>query len=216
MTNELTNYSSDNFALAAASANNNIVGERLRFSKGLYLIGKGDADRLPIGTQLNACDMQVAWTKFVDGRVVDQRVGYPVAQRDDLGDHDPQYWDAGFDGKPADPWALQNYLYLVDPEDGREFTFVTSSWGGRAEVGRLARQIYVKRQFVPGAVPIIRLEVGQRRSPKYGNVPAPRFEIVAWEGNDNNNNNNNNNNNTTNNGGDTRSLGRDLDDEIPF
>ena len=184
MTNALTKTgSTDNFAIAASSSQSSAIsGERLRFSKGQYLIGRGDAERLDIGTELQAIDIQAAWVKFLDGKVVDQRVGFPMAERDELGDTDEDEWPMGFDGTPADPWSNQRYLYLIDPESGAEYTFITSSWGGRAAVETLARQVYVKRGSLPGAVATVRLDVGYKRSQRYGNVPAPKFEVVGWNG----------------------------------
>lgn len=143
MSNQLANITpSDNFAaLAEASQASVIVGERLRFSKGLYLIGRGDGVQLPIGTELLAIGIRAAWVKFGDGKIVDQRVGFPMCERDELGDLDQDKWPLGRDGSPADPWNNQRYLYLVDPGSGTEYTFVTSSWGGRAAVEALARQV---------------------------------------------------------------------------
>jgi hypothetical protein len=204
--NEVTKLSTDNFAAAANAASQTmIVGQRLRFSKGLYLIGRGDAAQLSAGTKLQAIDVQAAWVKFADGQVVDQRVGYPMPDRDELDDLDEGDWPIGFDGKPNDPWSNQRYLYLVDPVTGSDYTFVTSSWGGRAAVEQLARQVFIKRSSAPGAIAIVQLNTGHKRSRTYGNVPCPRFDIVGWVGE----------------GEPQRTparpaLTRELDDEIPF
>lgn len=172
----------DNFALAAASGTSAVTGEKIRFSKGLYLLGRGDGERLPVGRTLQAIDVVAAWTKFVDGRIVDQRAGFPLCSREDLGDLDEDLWPRGIDGKPDDPWVNQRYLYLLDPDAGEDFTFVTSSWGGRGAVEALVRSVSIKRTSVPGAIPVVRLDVGYRRSAKFGNVPAPKFCIVGWVG----------------------------------
>jgi len=126
-----------------------------------------------------------------------------MCEREELGDNDPSEWPYRF-GKPADPWSNQRYLYLIDPENGADYTFITSSWGGRDAVTKLARQIAMKRAGVPGAVATVRLEVGFKRSPEYGQVPAPKFEVVGWSG-----------------GGSSapapaRSVRDELDDDIPF
>jgi hypothetical protein len=191
---------SDNFALAAGGSQSSaIVGERLRFVKGQYLVGKGDYNPLPEGTELQAVDIAAAWVKFVDDKPVDTRIGFPMAERDELGDNDPEEWPFRY-GAPADPWSNQRYLYLIDPKTGADYTFVTSSWGGRDAVTKLARQIAVKRAAVPGAVATVRLEVGFKRSQQYGQVPAPRFEVVGWSGGN----------------APVRTVAADLDDEIPF
>lgn len=200
MANEITTTrATDNFALAASSAQGSqITGERLRFSKGQYLIGRGDFNELPEGTELQVIDVAAAWVKFENDKVVDQRVGFPMCARDELGDTDERLWPMKY-GQPSDPWSNQRYLYLIDAESGAEYTFVTSSWGGRAAVETLVRQVYIKRAQMPGAVATVRLTVGYRRSPQYGNVPAPKFDVVGWSG-----------------GEPARPGAVELDDEIPF
>jgi hypothetical protein len=194
-----TKTQSDNFALAAAHAHSStIVGERLRFSKGRFLIGRGDGEPLPAGATFEVHDVQAAWVKFIDGRIVDQRVGYPMPARDELDDIDEAAWPIGPDGKPQDPWSNQRYLYLIDPESGRELTFVTSSVYGRAAVETLASQIAIKRRSAPGAIAVVRPEAGYKPSRSYGAIPAPKFPIVVWSGME-----------------EPASNG-DLDDEIPF
>jgi hypothetical protein len=172
----------DNFATAAAASSSTIVGERLRFNKGRYLIGKGDANPLPARTELQVLDVQTAWIKFVAGKVADQRIGWPIADREELDDYDEENWPFGPDGQRADPWVLQRMLYMVDPDNGAEYTFVTSSWGGRTSVDRLSHQIATKRRGAPGALPTVRLETRFQHSPKFGAVPAPSFVVVGWRG----------------------------------
>jgi hypothetical protein len=203
MANEITTIrGNDNFAMAAEAAQGSqIVGERLRFSKGRYLIGRGDFNALAENTELQALDIQAAWVKFSpEGKVVDQRVGFPMAGRDELGDTDEDEWPLKY-GEPADPWSNQRYLYLIDLESGAEYTFITSSWGGRAAVEALARQVHVKRSQMPGAIATVRLTVGYRRSQQYGDVPAPKFDVVGWSGGT---------------GEAARPGAVELDDEIPF
>jgi hypothetical protein len=79
MTNDVTTYNATNsFTIAAAaSPQRALVGERLRFSKGRYLIGAGDTAELAAGTVLDCLDTTILWIKFIDGKVVDQRIGYP-------------------------------------------------------------------------------------------------------------------------------------------
>jgi hypothetical protein len=181
MTNDLTRGPTDNFTTAAEAATSLILGERVRFSKGPYYIGRGDSEQLPAGTQLHAIDIQAAWIKFVGGNMVDRHIGYPMYQREELDDIEEQYWPLG---KPKDPWSNQRYLYLIDPETGAEYTFITSNWGGRAAVESLARKVYVRRAFAPGAIAIVQLNVGSKKSPRYGVVPAPLFKIVGWASGD--------------------------------
>lgn len=216
MANELTPIrGGDNFSLAAeASTGSAITGERLRFSKGLYLIGRGDSAQLSAGTKLRVLDVAAGWVKFFDGKVVDQRMGYPLCERGDLDDNDPEDWPSGYDGSPSDPWSNQRYLYLVDPVSGAEFTFITSSWGGRAAVEALARQVHIKRGAAPGAVALVQLDTAYKKSAKYGNIPSPKFVVVGWTDGDGRPIAENANSNFRVISG--RSAGEELDDEIPF
>jgi len=99
MSNELTTRPTDNFAAAAEASQSAIVGERVRFSKGLYLVGRGDGERLPTNIEFEVRDVQAAWVKFIGGKVVDQRIGFPMCEREDLDDYDEEYWPGGFDGE---------------------------------------------------------------------------------------------------------------------
>jgi hypothetical protein len=184
MTNGLTTIAPamDNFALSAASSTSLIVGERLRFVKVGFFIGKGNSEQLPFGTELEARDMNCAWTKFEAGRVAEQYIGWPMLPREELGDLDESQWPLNVDGEPVDPWSNQKFLCLVSCDNGRDFTFITASWGGRAAVETLARQIANVRAGHPGAIAIVKLEIGAKTSPKYGAVPAPKFTIVRWVG----------------------------------
>src|ERR1700746_1714820 len=127
--NELTHPNSTNkYALIAAeSATANLIGQRLRYEKGAYYAGKGYADELPLGTRLQVVDIAAAWVKWVNDGIVDTHTQLPLPHRENLDDHHPA-------GTQDDPWRCCRYVYLVHPDDGREFTFVTQSWGGRSAV----------------------------------------------------------------------------------
>jgi hypothetical protein len=191
----------DNFSLLAASASN-IQGLRLKFRKGEYVIGK-DEGTLPPGTRLEALDVQEGWTHFVDGAVVEQimhEAGVAFPLREDLSDPDESMWPAGPGGKPADPWVLNAYLYLVEVDTRRDFTFLGSSVGSRKAVMGLARQVHNARRASPGAVPVVELATTHWVSRQYGKIASPDFRVVGWIG--------------------TASApalpGESLDDEIPF
>jgi hypothetical protein len=64
----------------------------IKFKKGKFFVGK---EEIPLGREFVAyCrDWQQGWVKFVDGEVVDRRIGrvadgFRVPDRDELGDHD--------------------------------------------------------------------------------------------------------------------------------
>ena len=184
MANDLTTYG-DGFSEAANEATGQIVGERVRFSKGLFLIGKGDTQRLPENLRLEAHGTTAAWIKFLGNKVVDQRNGFPLPPREVLGDLDERSWERDQEGKPKDPWTCQQYLYLLNRSSGEEFTFITSSWGGRKAITKVSRQIGIKRMAVGRPViAVIKLLPDFNKTEKYGLVPAPKLEIVGWVGPD--------------------------------
>jgi hypothetical protein len=175
--NELAQPNSVNkFSLIAAeSASGNLIGARMRFEKGAYYVSKGYAEELPLGTRLLVIDIAAAWVKWVGDRIVATHTGLPLPHRDDLDDIE-------LAGSEDDPWKCCRYMYLTH-DDGREYTFTTSSWGGRSAVDRLSGQIGQKQQQTRSLVmPMIELASGVMQSPRFGQVPAPRFPIVAWPG----------------------------------
>ena len=135
-TNALMTTQTDGFALLAQAGGFSLPGERLKFRKDRYVIGK-DGDELPLGTKLEAVDTREGWVKFVDSKLVEhveRTPGERFPEREELDDYDEQDWPTGLDGKPADPWSLNLYLYLIEPASGRDFTFITSSVGGHKAV----------------------------------------------------------------------------------
>jgi hypothetical protein len=180
--NELTNQPIDNFTAAAGGTVSAIVGERLRFTKGRYLVGKGDLDVLDPATTFHVLDVQAGWVKFVGGQPVDQKIGLPMVERWELDDNDPNEWPLGFDSQPQDPWSNQRYIYLLDPKTATDYTFITSSWGGRKAWEQLCRQVANMRAGHPGAIAVIKPEIGYNQSQRYGQIPSPKFTIVGWAG----------------------------------
>jgi hypothetical protein len=173
----------DNFATAASASNSVITGEILKFSKGRWLVGKGDANSMPDGTELQVLDVGVTWVKFLgEGQKPEYRSGWPIVPRKELGDNDQSLWEIDDKGEPVDPWKLQSLVYLVNPSDGSEYTFATSTVFGRKAYDRLTHQVATRRRGAPGAVPIVRLGTAYEQSRQWGSVPAPLFRVVGWRG----------------------------------
>ncbi len=154
----------------------------LKFKKGKFFVGETE---VPLGREFLAycSDWQQGFVKFVDGTIVDRRVGriadrFRSPDRDELDDNDESKWPAGIDGKPADPWVFQNYVPMEARESGDLFLFVTGSAGGamavRALCNKYARNIHK-------GTPTIELAVATFTSKKYGPTQRPDFPIVAWE-----------------------------------
>jgi hypothetical protein len=179
-----TNPPVDNFAIAASSSSSVINGEMVRFNKGLYPVGKGGAASSLAGAVLQVIDVGITWIKFLgEGYRPEYRSGWPVVPREELGDNDRSLWKINPNsGEPIDPWTLQSLVYLVNPEDGSEYTFVTSSNYGRPAVDRLAAQVAMRRRGSPNALPIVKLETAYKQHRQHGVVQAPLFQIIGWRG----------------------------------
>lgn len=185
-----------------------IRGTSFRFVDGKYFY-TGSREELSNGAQLVATGMITAWQKWVNQELTDIRItpdgGYHPS-RETLPDDDPALWPIR-DGKPSDPWADARYVYFVNPLTAAEFTFCTSTWGGRTAVSQLRTQTQSVRRVHPQAVPLVGFASASMPT-QHGPRPRPRFDVIEWR-----------------NLGDgavpalataTPSWGRDMDDEIPF
>jgi hypothetical protein len=173
----------DGFADAAKEAESNAIrGSIIKFSKGLW------SPALPEDSRLVATETREAWVRWDDGAPVEhiwQQPARRLPERDELSLPDEADWPIGLDGKPADPWQLTRYLYLVDPRTAEQFTFAPTSYGGRGAVTELAQQITTMRYARPGACPVVALGVGHftlKKRPDLGKIPKPIFKVVGWAG----------------------------------
>jgi hypothetical protein len=177
----------------------------LKFRKGKFFAKK--KEEIPLGHQFRAfCrDWSRGWTKFVDNKIVDRRIGrvadgFRVPDRDELGDLDQSKWALGFGGVSVDPWVFQNLLPLEDPETGELFVFVTSSFGGKMAIHKLCHEF--ARNITRGT-PTIELACETFPTDDYGPTLRPDFPIVKWE-------------HDTGTVEVTLPMSAEMDDEIPF
>ena len=157
----------------------------LKYVKGVFVFGI-DEDEVELGTELvpNMEEAKIGWLKWKDGEVVEEKMfpwatGHPY--REDLGDLDSDMWEVDDNGKAIDPFAETATLPLKNPRTGEEFTFSTSSTGGRQAVAKL---VYAWRHGVTQGktgLPIITLGSDTYRHKKYGPVHYPVFKIMRWE-----------------------------------
>jgi hypothetical protein len=159
-----------------------IIGSMVKFVDRDYVADK--TEKLPEGITLVALSTVTAWVKWEGGSPVEHRVthagqGHP--HRDDLPDQNKELWeiDEKFTGKPRDPWHDSRYVHLICPKTGRDFTFVTDTYGGRAAVGDLKNAIRNVRHARPGAVPVVKLG-WKMMSTQFGQRPRPVFTITEW------------------------------------
>ena len=187
-----------------------IRGTAFRFVDGNYIYTGNRGDEIPGNTRLVAAGMVTAWQRWVARELAEIRVTPDVGyhpSRETLPDDDPTLWPIGRNGKPSDPWADARYVYFVHPVSAAEFTFCTSTWGGRTAVSQLKTQVQTVRRVHFHAVPLVTLASATMPT-RHGPKPRPQFDVVEWR-----------------NAGDgalpaiepsTPNWGRDLDDEIPF
>jgi hypothetical protein len=186
-----------------------IRGTAFRFTDGKYFY-TGSREVIPGNTQLVAIGMLTAWQKWLNQELVDLRItpdgGYHPS-REALPDDDPALWAIGKNGKPSDPWADARYVYFVHPVSAAEYTFCTSTWGGRTAVSQFKNEVQSVRRMHPQAVPLVTF-ASTIMPTQHGPRPRPQFLVIEWRNTE---------------GGTvsaiepaTPSWGRDLDDEIPF
>ena len=160
----------------------------LKYVKGVFVFGIDEAE-LALGTELvpNMTEVRIGWLRWKNGEVVEENmaawaVGH--AYREDLGDLDRDLWEIDDNGKPIDPYSETATLPLKNPRTGEEFTFSTSSTGGRQAVAKL---VYAWRHGVTqgkSGLPVIALGSDTYKHKKFGPVHFPVFTIARWEDED--------------------------------
>jgi hypothetical protein len=182
MGNELA-LNADGFSVPERVGNNFIIGGMIKYHDHVYTLSK--TEPVPLGTVLVALNIVTAWVKWWDHAPVEHRVTQPGQlhpNREDLGDLDSKNWQLGLDDRPADCWKDSRYLHLIDPQSGRDFTFVGDTTGTRIAIGELKSAIRNVRMVRPGAVAVVKLQTGTFKSKRFGLVPRPVFEIVEYRG----------------------------------
>jgi hypothetical protein len=187
MSNELANLHtlSDTFLQAAAETQSGALGTLLKFSKGKYFIGDDEVTGEERIAHVEAA--MRGYVKFWDGKVAAQRVGriadgFQMPSRDDLGDLDEEEWQRDSTGKVKDPWALQYYVPMEDPDSGDIAIFVTGSKGGISAVGKLFEMFARNARNGRNGLPVVKLGVRSYRHPEFGRIETPDFFVASWDG----------------------------------
>jgi hypothetical protein len=174
----------------AATSMNDYVGDLLKFNakKGEYIAGKDEV--IEPGTELvaNMESLEVGWIKWEDSRPGPRRMGrlvdgFQPLTRKELGDTNEADWPIDDETKePQDPWKFTNNIVLANPEDGRLFTFTTSSQGGLNAIGVLCNGYGEVQALHPNEWPKVALAADsyQHRKRAYGRIEYPIFDIVGW------------------------------------
>lgn len=164
-----------------------IEGDLLRFNKqGEWTAGQ-EEEEIPEGTELimGLNVLKRGWIKWMDNKPADSRMGlvaegFRPCNREDLGDIDEDNWEEDDDGNKRDPWQDTMQVLLMDPNDGRVFTYATASKSGKTALGESAAAYGDRLQDGedPNAMPIIKLASSFYKHKKYGKIMIPVFELT--------------------------------------
>lgn len=181
-------------AYGEAARQTSITGKLLRFNKfGEFTAGR-DKEPVPYGTKLIAImpSIMIGWMKWSDEGAPDARMGllednYAPPGRSELGDNDQSLWPRDDRGSIRDPWQRANTMIMVAEKDfDQQYTFSTTSKGGRDAVGDLCKDYGRHRRLRPNELPVVRLDSGSYRHPNrsFGEIRTPVFQITSWINND--------------------------------
>jgi hypothetical protein len=177
----------DPYAVYGAAATRR-QGELLKFSRGDYLAGANN-ELAPIGTKMvaNMEEAVIGWQRWEANKPTEQRMGriadgFVPPTRRDLGDLDEELWERDDEGKPRNPWQYTSQVPMCRLEDGKQFTFTTSSDGGNKAVGALCVDYSKRRANHPDHHPIVTLGWSDYPHPikSRGRIKFPVFQIVGW------------------------------------
>jgi hypothetical protein len=118
------------------------------------------------------------------GRLVDEIKKKPGVELPDVKELNAKIpketWDDGLDGKPREPWQLNDVVYVLRVRDAMKFTFLNSTAGARIAAARLFDRIESMQMMRgPNVIPIVTLGSAPFKT-QYGGRLRPHFEIVDW------------------------------------
>jgi hypothetical protein len=153
------------------------VIKRLQFKKGVYRVGEKVIFE---GTEFLAywTEWRVGWVRWDDGKLTLGPTGRPA---DDFTVPDRPSKEKDVEGRFI--WQLQNWLPMRNLETNELVVFTTTSAGGEIAIEEVtnaaAEQVDAGRNRGNPIASLIGNEVMVMK--KYGDVPRPKFMVVAWE-----------------------------------
>jgi hypothetical protein len=132
----------------------------------------------------------VAWAtnealqRWEDKRPVEtiiKSAGAPLPDVDELNAEIPRKeWELGLNDQPRPPWVLQRIVYLLDPRDGSEYTFISGTVGAAIAIERLRDKTKNLRTLRgDNCVPVVTLG-NKLMTTKFGSKLRPEFVIQEW------------------------------------
>jgi hypothetical protein len=156
----------------------------LKFKKGHYWL---DNSEIPLDSEYIAyaigfTKQWICWenSKPIERHTYRMSEGKIVPEREDLDRQDQSKWEEGLDGRPADPWQLNFILPLENPTTGDLVVFSSSSFGGKRAIGELCNSWARRASRQVLGQPIVKLQVKDMPTKKYGPIPRPHFEVVGY------------------------------------
>jgi hypothetical protein len=142
-----------------------------------------DGAKVPAGTQLLAWAMTEAlqlWRNKLPVEAIIKQPGTSLPDIDELNSDIPrEQWELGLNG-PRPPWVKQHIVYLLNPIDGSELTFISSTTGAAIATERLHDRVRNMR-MLRGSQVVPLVELGNAPMPtKFGTKLRPDFVIVEW------------------------------------
>jgi len=169
----------DGFNDQADTSNSPIRGIGFRLKDDTYV---SFSDEFPTAARtFLAIDKIDGWQKLTKGQPPEYVMRQSGKARPPQPHVDQKDWPNGFDGKPAHPWVLTRYLYLLDTTTGEISTFYSSTIGGRIALDELAEQVKTTRSIHPDAIPVISLGIKSMPTKFGGEKPRPYFKIAGYK-----------------------------------
>jgi hypothetical protein len=120
------------------------------------------------------------WRNKLPVETIIKQPGTSLPDIDELNSDIPrEQWELGLNG-PRPPWVKQRIVYLLNPDDGGELTFISTTTGAAIAFERLRDKVRNMRMLRGGqVVPVV--ELGSKpMQTKYGAKLRPEFVIVEW------------------------------------
>jgi len=157
-------------------------GSLMVFVDGRYYAGTGKfRTEIALGARFVVPEVRAGWQRWQNAKVVEfvAEINGRYPARAQLSHTDEREWGPGPDGKPSDPWQDSRAVVMIREVDFAEFTFCSSTVGGRSAVDALRNSIANARLLGSGQFPVVELAWRQMQT-RYGQKPRPDLKIVGW------------------------------------
>jgi hypothetical protein len=132
---------------------------------------------------LIALGMTTALQRWAGGFPVETLAKPPGEELPDCGELNAAIrqseWQSSPDGSKRAPWGLARVVYLLNPEDGSVFTFISGTIGAKLAVEALRDRVRMGRLLHgTNAMPVVALESRAMKT-RFGTKMRPEFSVVG-------------------------------------